>query len=60
MVLSILSINYNDNDDKDDVFECFEMTMPEIVSTLKWNKETKQHVENNYIHKGFLMVFDSF
>ena len=45
MVLSILSINYNDNDDKDDVFECFEMTMPEIVSTLTWKKGTKQHVE---------------
>ncbi len=60
MVLSILSINYDDNDNNNDVFECFEMTMPEIVSTLKWNKETKQHVENNCILKGFLMAFDSF
>jgi hypothetical protein len=60
MVLCILLINYDDNDDNDNVFECFKMTMPEIVSNLKWNKETKQHVENNCILKGFLMVFDIF
>jgi hypothetical protein len=45
MVLSILSINDNDNNDDNDVFKCFERPKPEIVSTLTWNRGTKQHVK---------------
>jgi hypothetical protein len=45
MVLSILSINDNDNNYVDNIFKCFERSRPEIISTLTWKKGTKQHVE---------------
>jgi hypothetical protein len=45
MVLSILSINDDDNNNDDNVFEFFERPRPEIVSTLTWKRETKQYVE---------------
>jgi hypothetical protein len=45
MGLSILSINDDDNNNKDNVFKCFERPRPEIVSTLMWNRGTKHHVK---------------
>jgi hypothetical protein len=43
MVLSILSMNNNDNDVSNPV-ECFERPRPEIASHLTWTRGTKQHV----------------
>ncbi len=45
MVLSIFSINDDDNNNNNNVSKCFERLRPEILSTLTWNRGTKQHVE---------------